>query len=303
MKRKVIQVGGKTMLISLPSSWIKKFKVNKGDELNILEKNNSLIISTNSRKVHSKDIYLDISKMDKGLVRLVLSAIHKSGYTKIKLSYKTNQQINTVEEMINEVMTGFEIIEQKDNICRVKMIAKNLDSEFDVSLRRIFLVSLSLAKDGLESIKNNDIEGLKSIIKKELINNKLTNFCESLINKEEFEKYNKKTFIYLIVWSLEGIADDYKDIYKILISSKKNLLNKSDIDLFSKVNDLLELYYKIFYNFNYLDLMKLNNRCKKLKNDLIKSGFKTEISPFKVFFFAIISKIKDLSASTIAYFL
>ena len=37
MKRNVIQLAGKTLVVSLPSKWVKLNSVKKGDELNVLE--------------------------------------------------------------------------------------------------------------------------------------------------------------------------------------------------------------------------------------------------------------------------
>jgi len=54
MKRKIIQLAGKTMVVSLPAEWIRKFKVNKGDEVELKEEGKRIIINTD--KEFSKEI-------------------------------------------------------------------------------------------------------------------------------------------------------------------------------------------------------------------------------------------------------
>ncbi len=44
MKRKVSLHGPSTLTVSLPSKWVKKYCIKKGDELDIEEKNSTLII-------------------------------------------------------------------------------------------------------------------------------------------------------------------------------------------------------------------------------------------------------------------
>ena len=48
MKRKVVKQGAATLTISLPSKWTKKFELKNGDEINLNEKGDALIV-TNSK--------------------------------------------------------------------------------------------------------------------------------------------------------------------------------------------------------------------------------------------------------------
>ncbi|MBU4502331.1 MAG: AbrB/MazE/SpoVT family DNA-binding domain-containing protein, partial [Nanoarchaeota archaeon] len=88
MKRKVIQMAGKTMLVSLPAPWVKKFGIKKGDELELEEGNQNIIISTKKDYSASK-IKIDISDLDTQVIKWTLSAIHKSGYDEVEIIYSS----------------------------------------------------------------------------------------------------------------------------------------------------------------------------------------------------------------------
>jgi len=45
MKRKLIEQGGGTLMVSLPSRWIRDFELEKGDEVEIEEIGKQIIIS------------------------------------------------------------------------------------------------------------------------------------------------------------------------------------------------------------------------------------------------------------------
>ena len=45
MKRKVIQLAHSTAVISLPSKWVKKYGVKKGDEIEVGEEESRLIVT------------------------------------------------------------------------------------------------------------------------------------------------------------------------------------------------------------------------------------------------------------------
>lgn len=78
MKRKVIQMAGKTMVVSIPSDWVKKYGIKKGDELELEKKNRNIIISTKKDYSLNK-IKVNISDLDEQVIKWTLSAIHKSG--------------------------------------------------------------------------------------------------------------------------------------------------------------------------------------------------------------------------------
>ena len=60
MKRKIVQHGSSSLTVSIPYKWIQKYNLNKGDEINIEENGNSLILSSDNRKVQNvKKIKVD----------------------------------------------------------------------------------------------------------------------------------------------------------------------------------------------------------------------------------------------------
>ena len=45
MKRKIIKQGHNTLTVTLPSKWVKKLNLTADDEVDIIEKENSLLIN------------------------------------------------------------------------------------------------------------------------------------------------------------------------------------------------------------------------------------------------------------------
>lgn len=78
MRRKVIQLAGKTLVVSLPSKWVKKTVVNKGDELEITENGHSLVISQIEKKVCTRTV-IDVSGLNASLVWRYLTAAYIKG--------------------------------------------------------------------------------------------------------------------------------------------------------------------------------------------------------------------------------
>lgn len=103
MRRKVIRQGHDTLTITLPREWVKKLNIKSGDEIDVMEKDRNLIITTENNPGASS-ITVDISDLTPAVIwRYILSA-YRAGYNEIRVvgmeksrknidssfSYKTN---------------------------------------------------------------------------------------------------------------------------------------------------------------------------------------------------------------------
>ena len=53
MKRKLVKQGAATMMISLPSKWIKENGLDKGDEIELIEQGGELLIKSRESQEHN----------------------------------------------------------------------------------------------------------------------------------------------------------------------------------------------------------------------------------------------------------
>ena len=288
MKRKVIQIADSTVLVSIPSKWAKKYGLKKGDSVDVEEEHSKITITAENIKKQTKKTIVDAKDLEERTLRWVLASTHRSGYDEIEILYNNNKTLKTIEDMIKNVMLGFIIINQEENKVTLKPMAIESINEFDQTLRRIFLVTLSLADNVLGNLKNQKEE---DIITLEKTNNQLTNFCERLLNMGAYD-YNKTTFLYVICWNLEKIADEYKYIFQlgdIKVSSEI-------LRLFQEVNDIFKEVYNAFYEFDIKKFNNLYKDAKKLEEKLIDAGGNFELKHHLV---TIIAKLLDLPANFI----
>ena len=166
MKRKVARIGPSTLMISLPSKWAKKYGLKKGDELDILENNEKLIVSTQD-EISKKELEINVSSLDLMLYRLI-GAVYKSGYEQVKIVFNTPKQLETIYDVLRKTCIGFEIIEQSKNFIVIKEISKPEQQEFENVLRRNFLFLLSVANDSLDSVSPYFLTSLSYISSKNL---------------------------------------------------------------------------------------------------------------------------------------
>ena len=78
MKRKVVKLGPATLVVSLPTKWIKELNVKQGDEVEVGEQDRDLLIQTKKDSAVEK-CEVDISKMDTLMKRYVFAKYIKPG--------------------------------------------------------------------------------------------------------------------------------------------------------------------------------------------------------------------------------
>ena len=171
MKRKNIQIADSTQLVSLPRKWALKNSIKKGDEVDVTIENNKVVVSTEKDNKFST-ISFDVSDYNLRMIRWTLSLLYKT-YDEAELFFKSKKQLKHIQEVIKSGdMLAFEIMEQGEKRCVVRVISRGLEQEFDSILRRVFLVTLSLAERSRELIEQKQYSELEEINVLEGTNNK-----------------------------------------------------------------------------------------------------------------------------------
>src|SRR3989344_5447007 len=266
MRRKIALIGPSTLMVSLPSSWAKKYNLKKGNEIEIEENQSRLIISTD-KETAKKEITIDVSSLDTMLYRFI-GAVYKSGYEQVKIIFKNPKQLETIYEVLRNTCIGFETVEQSKNYIIIKEISKPEKNEFENILRRNFLFLLSVAKDSLEMIKSQNFEELKNVILKDLQINKYSDFCRRLLNKRALAE--NISALYPFIEQLEKIADMYRELCRYVYENNIKV-EKEILEIYESINNFLSDFYGVFYKF---DLEKIESFGSRRNNilDLIRNS-------------------------------
>lgn len=258
MKRKIVEQGGLTLMISLPRSWAKKFMLKKGDEVEIRERNKELIV-TADKEGEAEIIGIDITNLDDSLIWRYYSSAYRKGYDEIKLSFKhLSHEKRDMIRFIVDRHIGMEITEQGRNYITSKELSALKIEEFDDILKKTFMMISSMAKTLLEALKNKDKETLQNIQYMDSNVNKFTDFCFRILNKKGYKGSEKTTAYYLLVKQLEDIADDYKLLAEERVQE----------DMLEEVNKQFNDFYGLFYNFDEKTLISFARKYKSINKRL-----------------------------------
>ncbi|MBI5392134.1 hypothetical protein HZB00_03985 [Candidatus Woesearchaeota archaeon] len=299
MKRKVIQLAGRTVVLSLPQEWVKKYSIRKGDSLEVQASANQLVIST-AFKSTASIVSLPTAGLNERSFRLAISGLHKAGYTEISLSPLNPLVLRTSQDMLKNLLLGFAVLEQTEKKCVLRTTGQDLAEQFQPSLRRAFLVTLSLADQSYEKMKNNQFRHLPELLELEQTNNQLTNFCERLLTSTGYTDTKQSCFLYVVVWNLEKIADDYKFICQRFYHSKKPF-SPALLEIYAEINLFFHSYYTLFYTFSLEQLTFLSKEKERIEQMIHATPTATPEELLLLhYLFSILTKITDFSASFLA---
>ncbi len=262
MKRKVVKQGPATFMVSIPSPWIKKYNIKKGDLMEIEEVDKYLKISI-EKDTGITTTEFNACDLDFNHIRRYLHEIYKAGYDEVRILTESSKDVAKIQNFISTILLGYEIVDQQSSSVVVRSISKALEEEFDPILRRSFLVTKQLGSNSYELIKNHEIRKLKDVIVLEETSEKLTNFCQRVLIKKGYKKYAKTCCMYCIVREIKKIADEYKVICNHMMVNNL-VLDAKVIGLYGKVNSLYNQFYELFYSYDPKSVTDFSSNCDAL---------------------------------------
>ena len=275
MKRKVIQIANSTQLISLPRTWTKKHNIIKGQEVNVEEVGENVVVSTESvPKLQTAEI--DIGSFD-DIIKRYVYALYQKGIDEIKISFSKPQSADKIREAIG-THKGLEILDQTSKYIILKNIWGNIE-EFDLILKRCFHTLITMADQMLEALRQGDSDALKMAVLMEESNDILTMMCRRILNKGH-ESSPRVGPLYTITVELERLADQYKHSSQYLLKVKNEIKIRKDVlNIFEKTNNALRTYYNLFYKFENEGVTKLKNETLGIIDESIKALNLKNITP------------------------
>jgi phosphate uptake regulator len=275
MIRKVIQLAGKTLVVSMPSKWARSSGIKKGSEVRVEEKGDTLLISpTDAKKDGSTEINISGTVP---MTKRVLGAVFKLGYDNVTVTYSTAEELALAQEVIREEFIGFEVVRRTKNSIEIKSVTRLDENEFGTILRRIFLALIGMAEESLQAILKNDALWLNTIALTDKDIDKYADFCRRLLNQKGLNVDDRPLPTYYIVEQLERIGDSYRDICKEAIAG--NRLGKASERIYAETTEFFRLMYEFYYSFSLDKVAEIGRKKAVLKGkirELVASAKKDE---------------------------
>ena len=306
MKRKLIVQGKGGYTVYLPKKWIDRKGLNAGDEINIVETDTALLISSAVRE--KKEISVEITKENRKDIGNILTHLYRRGFDTIKIIGLDAKLLGEIKQTTNNLLLGFEITERDSKKCKIENISEPTEQKYDVLLRRIFLIVKETENIIKRDFTNNKFQSMKEIEEFRTQQDKYILFCKRMLTKEVYER--NPAIDWELLTFLMHIEHAYYYLYKFA-SENKIKIDKEIIKLLNNLHEYFELYYNAYYKKDMQYIHKINKlkmefhfgKCLKLiekskgKNTVILSHIRELFRLIQIGTSPILSELLDKEIS------
>lgn len=283
MKRKIIKQGHSTLTITLPSKWAKRFDLDAGREIDVVDRDNGLFIS--AEKVgDTRKAEFDISEMDIPTIWKHFMAVYREGYNEVKVKFNPGMNLespykffaihkldlkykkHTEKRPIGEVLQGFasrfigfEIIEHGKDYVIIKEMGELTSKELDNSMRRVFLLVQQMAEEICEAVTKGESEGLEHMHDVDINVDKFHDYCIRILNRIGSKDPRKSALIFSTLYLLELIGDEFKNISHHLLYDFKDQKYKNIQIVADRVKEQVDSFYDLYYNYSSDKINKISD--------------------------------------------
>ncbi|MFT7615395.1 MAG: phosphate uptake regulator [Candidatus Woesearchaeota archaeon] len=194
MRRKLIQQGKATLMVSLPADWAKAQKLSKGNEVELSHIGNSIIVSPG--KIRTKEaISLSLIDETESSVRTLITAAYRKGYDVVNITYSSKKQLSLVRTLIKDNLLGFDILERTDTKIVIENITEPSYDHFENIFSKVFLSIQQLLDATIENTRKGKVVAPHKDIARRI--QQYDNFCRRAIMKHALPKQKNEH-----VWTL-----------------------------------------------------------------------------------------------------
>ncbi len=150
MKRKINRVGQNTLTVSLPSKWAKEKELQQGDEIELTELPEGLLLQQEGKSRESKRISINIDHFAYYSLSRYLTVLYRAGYDKITLIHNKHETFNdkkgkylktqdVIKKLVNRFV-GSEIISQTSSKTEIECLVTEKQQDLNKIQKRIYFL-------------------------------------------------------------------------------------------------------------------------------------------------------------------
>lgn len=247
MKRNIVQQGPSTLMVSIPSKWVKKYSIEKGMQVDVEEKGRKIVISTDKETASTRK-ELSLFSTDSYYMWRELAAAYIAGYDEIAVNYQGIEAYNFIEQYVLTTFIGFEIAENRKDYCLLKKIAHEESADFQIIMRRIFLNLIQVSEEFAHILETG--KDIDRIFPLERTNNRHSYYLRRILTKEGYEDEKKTNFASIVVFLLEQLMNQYKYCAWELQKRKTFKIKKEILAHYDKVHKKLLALYELYFSYS-----------------------------------------------------
>ena len=305
IKRKVIKQGNNTLTITLPRDWTEKYNVKAGDEIELNESEDGLLLNTEYHKTQ-KSISLNIDNLERLALAKLLIACFEQGYDSIILNFSKSkikswshgeEEVTDLIKFFVARLIGFEVLSQTSKSITIGNLSEKL-TKFENILSRIFFLIEEYLQHLVEAMKTKNYSDLKNSENRHDNITKLVALGLRMVSEDGSLTKTESLNYFTILNSLDKITDFVRYAYNNTLKSKD--VSKDTIALSEKTYEYLKQYRHFFYKFDYNYINELDILRGEVKDSFVELSKKNKQPIINAQFDAFVETLHGIIKSRIA---
>ena len=196
----------------MPAAWVKRWKIEKGLEVDVEEDGRDLVVRLPDRSPATKVMSVRIGKNER-LGKTRITSAYRQGFDELTVFYEDPSFNEVMQKLLSDELMGFEIVEQEEGSCLIRDLTGD-KRELTSAIDRLWELTCTVGE--LASNPNGDEadEHYEKIAAVDKNVNKFSNHCLRLLTKHEQPNKSKAFALFVLATQLEQLADIYKDLWK-----------------------------------------------------------------------------------------
>lgn len=256
MKRKLVKQGAATMMISLPTKWIKANKLDKGDEVEVEEKGANLTIIASDKKNAKREVVIELTDQNYKDLRAFLTHAYRKGFDKIVLTGYLEEASKEVSSLVSDVLLGFEVVERSKDKIVIENISSPDETKYETILSKVFIIIKDMPNMILNKVPILELKETKDHCDKFVL------FCRKIISE------NKLSEDPILEWEFLTLLTHTHHSYYYLgeyIHANKITPSKELESLILESGNYFNLLYDAYHNKDISQINKINSLRNKFQ--------------------------------------
>jgi len=289
--RRVQLTGGSTLVVSLPSDWVRGVGLKPKDEVFIVPQTDmSLLVLPGTRleKIPERTIEINLSSDEAETLRTFI-AYYVSGFDIIRLKFKSHmpELRSKLKAQMRDKLIGVEIVEETTDTILAQCLHGHVDLPLKKALSIMSIIASSMEFDAVKSLAEGDTELAREILDRDDEVDRFYHFITRQLNlavhnRVMIQEIGLSTAqdclnYRLIVKSIERIADHAAQIAQSEILMERRKIPSSLAERILKLSKLSSEVYDNSLRAVHSNSSRLaNETILKLKNVLKEEESATE---------------------------
>lgn len=300
MRRKVIRQGHNTLTVSLPIKWAKAHNLKEGEEIEVGERGNCLVLSKEAYK-EAGEVNVDITGLDRNTIIMLLEGLYTHGYNIINITTKDTKAkwilfdkdwgISQVVNYAVNLMIGAELVSSGKGKYTIEVLTEDSREKFEITLRRIFRLISGLFETYFEGIKKRQKNLVEEIDLQHFNVMKFSNYALRLLNKFGHEDASKTNFYFSLIQFLNKAERIPKNVTGY--TAKHLKLSPEALNLMKDIFGGFDMYQEIFYKYDLKKISELTARRDRFRTKFFIDEYKN-LSKDDVFILSYFAQIYEI---------